>query len=90
MASNNFFNVVNISGGALTTTVDGKTIKVPVEGDQSTGHTFKKGEEITTTINGNLVKLSLHEGVNSWSTLVFTTQGINVFPSAANQEILPY
>lgn len=91
MAQNNFFNVVNASGGALTATIDGKVISVPTDGAQSTGHTFSSGESITAEISGNSVELNLPGGVNSWSTLVYTTQGlINVFPSAPNQGAINY
>jgi hypothetical protein len=90
MALNNFFNVVNISGGALETTVNGKTIKVPTEGDQSTGHTFEAGDKVPVTINGNPLTLNLPGVGNSWSTLVYTPHGITVFPSAANQATLEY
>lgn len=88
MAANNFFNVVNISGGSLTTTIDGETINVPTNGAQSPAHKFPTGEKISVTINSEKVDLNLPQGVNSWSTLVYTTQGINVFPSSPCQEIL--
>ncbi len=91
MAANNFFNVVNASGGALSTTVNGKSINLPNDGEQSPGHTFPAGESISVNISGTEVKLSLPGGVNSWSTLVYTTQGlINVFPSAPNQGAISY
>ena len=93
MASNNFFNVVNASGGALSTTIDGKSISIPTDGAQSTGHTFPSGDgDIQVVISGNNVTLkNIPGGVNSWSTLVYTTNGqINVFPSAPNQGTLSY
>ncbi|MFA9392791.1 MAG: hypothetical protein ACERKD_23485 [Prolixibacteraceae bacterium] len=91
MASNNYFNVVNASGGPLSVVVDGNTISVPNDGAQSTGHKFQSGETITAMISGNSVHLNLPSGVNSWSTLVYTTQRlINVFPSAPNQGAIPY
>ncbi|MDY8137690.1 hypothetical protein [Aquimarina sp. 2201CG5-10] len=91
MAANNFFNVVNASGGALNVTIDGKSISIPQDGAQSTGHTFKTGEKITAEISGNSVNLDLPGGVNSWSTLVYTSQDlINVFPSAPNQGTIGY
>ncbi|EDP95182.1 hypothetical protein U8527_13270 [Kordia algicida OT-1] len=90
MAANNFFNVVNISGGALNAKINGNTISVPTEGAQSPGHTFQAGEKITVTVEGQSVDLNLPGGVNSWSTIVYTTQGINVFPSAPNSGIVQY
>lgn len=91
MAANNFFNAVNASGAALSVNVDGKTIKIDNDGEQSTGHTFQSGEDITITIAGTPVKLNLPGGTNSWSTLVFTNQGlVNIFPSASNQGSIGY
>ncbi len=91
MASNNFFNVVNASGGALSQTIAGTVVNIPTDGAQSTGHTFPSGENITVDISGNQVSLNLPGGVNSWSTLVYTTQGlVNVFPSAPNQGSVSY
>lgn len=91
MAANNFFNLVNASGGALSATVNGQSIKVANDGEQSTGHTFQAGEKITVTIEGQDVALDLPAGTNSWSTLVYTNLGVvNVFPSSSNQETVSY
>jgi hypothetical protein len=93
MATNNFYNVVNATGAALTAEIDGTTVNVPVnESTMSGKHAFAAGDgDIPATIGTQSVTIkNLPGGVNSWSTLVFTSNGyVNIFPSRSNQGAVP-
>lgn len=89
MAINNFLNVVNASGGPLQTTVNGNPINIQQDTAQSTG--LPTGEKVTVEISGTSVKMVLPDGMNSWSTLVYTSEGVaNVFSSAAASAYVNY
>lgn len=91
MALNNYYTIVNISGNALQTTINGKNIYIPKDKEHATGHTFEPGENISATISGHTISLFLPKGKNSWSTIVYTKQGIiQIFPSSPNQLQLSY
>ena len=92
MAANNYFTVVNFSGGPLNVTVDGQEISVPENGAPSAIHKFgQSGDQITADISGNKLDMPLSGGVNSWSTLVYTTVGkVNVFNGSPALAALNY
>lgn len=91
MAINNFYTIVNISGDILQTTIDNQKTLVIKNGEHSTGHLFESGEEITTNIGGHTISLFLPKGENSWSTIVYSKNGlIKIFPSATQQHKLSY
>lgn len=92
MAANNYFTVVNFSGGPLNVSVDGQDISVPQDGSPSPLHKFgQSGDKITVDISGNSQELPLSGGTNSWTTLVYTTVGkVNVFNGSPALAALPY
>ncbi len=92
MAANNYFTVVNFSGAPLNVSVDGQKISVQENGAPSAIHKFSQsGDKISVDISGNTLDMPLSGGVNSWTTLVYTTVGkVNVFNGSPAIAALDY
>lgn len=90
MAANNYFQVVNFAGQAITVVVNGITVSVPGDGTakalnklNETGDTVTFNIEVTEgPYTGTLAPTTcaVGSGDNSWTHMVVTTNGyVNLF-----------
>ncbi|HAA16360.1 MAG TPA: hypothetical protein DCE41_33515 [Cytophagales bacterium] len=97
MAANNYFTVVNFSGQALEVVINGVTVSLPEDGTAQPLNKFpQSGEQFEYHVEvkqgpklGTVDKtLVVSGGTNSWSTFVFTNNGImNQFASPNAQNL---